>query len=292
MLWDGTTSDATLYQRGDYYASVRIGFRSTVYTGDNYRLMVQGGRDTASGAGTVNQGVARFYIAAGTTAFTISDVGLATASLGLTVLSGLTVSTGGITLSSGNNLTLASGNINITAGDINMTSGDFTIATGDINIQNGGAKFGTSGSSSTVAGEILYNPVVQVNLGTFPSSATTYTYQIPRLGAFQRFIATITTGSGGYKPIVFQSTSVFGQGRIFYIQVENSASSTEDLRVQYGDSTGAKDIWLPKQSNGNMFRADIPPGNVGIFHFMESTTLYSGSPGLLFIGGSITAFDP
>jgi hypothetical protein len=41
-----------------------------------------------------------------------------------------------------------------------------------------------------------------------------------------------------------------------------------------------------------MFRADIPPGNVGIFHFMESTTLYSGSPGLLFIGGSITAFDP
>ena len=301
MLWDGTTSQANYNQRGDYYQSVYIGLRTkqNYSTTPNYRLLISAGQDTVV-SGTQKQKIAAFYEAGiSTPAVDIDENGLTT------FYEGAVIESGDLLVENGNDVIINGGDIIMGAtgaSDLNILSGDIIVEDGNLNLNDetaihyikGDTRIGDSawdGSANLIAGGLSFLPTAtsaistQTNLGTFPSSASAYTYTITQFAVYQRYKATITTGSGGFKPIQFNHTNTFTYARMFVIEVENDAASTEDIRVRYGDAGGGRDCYV--MASTGVAQADITPGNRGVFMFFEMFA-FGGSPGLLYIGGDVT----
>lgn len=301
MLWDGTTSQATYNQRGDYYQSVYIGLRTkqNYSTTPNYRLLVSAGQDTVV-SGTQKQKIAAFYEAGiSTPAIDIDENGLTT------FYEGAAVDNGDLEIKAGNDVLVNSGDLIMGAtgaSNLIIEEGDITVEDGSLYLNDfnaihdikGDTRLGDTtwnGALKTIAGGLSFLPVATgassnvTDLGIFTAAASVFTFTIPKFAVYQKFKAKINAGTGNFKPIQFNNTGTFTYARMFVIEIENDAASVEDIRVKYGDAGGGRDCYI--MASTGVEKADITPGNKGIFMFFE-VPAFGGSPGLMFIGGDVT----
>lgn len=294
MLWDGTTSQATYNQRGDYYQSVYIGLRTkqNYSTTPNYRLLISAGQDTVV-SGTQKQKIAAFYEAGiSTPAVDIDENGLTT------FYEGAAVDNGDLEIKAGNDVLVNSGDIIMGAtGASNLTIEEGSLYLNDfsaIHDIKGDTRLGDTtwnGALKTIAGGLSFLPVATgassniTDLGIFTAAASIVTFTIPKFAVYQKFKARINAGVGNFKPIQFNHTGTFTYARMFVIEIENDAASADDIRVKYGDAGGGRDCYVMASTGVEL--ADITPGNKGIFMFFE-VPAFGGSPGLMYIGGDVT----